>query len=81
MVFSRIPCWLERKVSLAKLVDNQLRSMPTKFHDDRTIIAEKLKKEDFVTIFLVHLHLDVVPEDLLMEGMNFLSYKSPILLS
>ena len=31
------PLWLERKVSLAKLVDNQLRSMPTKFHDDRTI--------------------------------------------
>ena len=25
-------------------------------------IAEKLKKEDFVTIFLVHLHVDVVPE-------------------
>ena len=34
-----------------------------------------------VTIFLVHLHLDVVPEVLLMVGMNFLAYKSPILLS
>ena len=33
-------------------------------------MAEKLKKEDFVTIFLVHLHLDVVPEVLLMVGMN-----------
>ena len=30
-----------------------------------------MKKEDFVTIFLVHLHLDVVPEVLLMVGMNF----------
>ena len=41
-------------------------------------IAEKLKKEDFVTIFLVHLHLDVVAEVLLMVGMNFLAYKSPV---
>ena len=47
----------------------------------RQLIAEKLKKEDFVTIFLVHLHLDVVPEVLLMVGMNFLIHKSPILLS
>ena len=38
-------------------------------------MAEKLKK-DFVTIFLVHLHLDVVPEVLLMVGMNFLASKS-----
>ena len=44
-------------------------------------MAEKLKKEDFVTIFLVHLHLDVVPEVLLMVGMNFLAYKFPVLLS
>ena len=44
-------------------------------------MAEKLKKEDLVTIFLVHLHLDVVPEVLLMIGMNFLIHKSPILLS
>ena len=40
-------------------------------------IAEKLKKEYFVTIFLVQLYLDVVPEVLLMVGMNFLAYKSP----
>ena len=45
------------------------------------LVAEKLKKEDFVTIFLLHLHLDVVPEVLLMVGMNFFVYKSPILLS
>ena len=44
-------------------------------------MAEKLKKEDFVTLFLVHLHLDVVPEVLLMVGMNFLAYKSPAFLS
>ena len=44
-------------------------------------VAEKLKKEDFVTILLLHLHLDVVPEVLLMVGMNFLTHKSPILLS
>ena len=44
-------------------------------------VAEKLEKEDFVTIFLVHLHLDVVPEVLLMVGMTFLAHKSPILLS
>ena len=44
-------------------------------------MAEKLKKEDFITIFLVHLHLDVVPEVLLMVGLNFLTHKSPILLS
>ena len=41
-------------------------------------MAEKLKKEDFVTIFLVHLHLDVVPEVLLMVGTNFLAYISPV---
>ena len=29
----------------------------------------------------MHLYLDVVPEVLLMVGMNFLAYKSPILLS
>ena len=44
-------------------------------------MAEKLKKEDFITIFLVHFHLDVVPEVLLMVGLNFLKHKSPILLS
>ena len=43
-------------------------------------MAEKLKKEDFVTIFLVQLHLDVVPGVLLMVGMSFLTHKSPILL-
>ena len=37
-------------------------------------VAEKLKKEDFVTIFLVHLHLDVVTEVLLMVGMTFLAH-------
>ena len=41
-------------------------------------MAEKLKKEDFVTIFLVHLYLDVVPEVLLMVGTNFLAYISPL---
>ena len=40
-------------------------------------MAEKLKK-DFVTIFLVHLHLDVVPKVLLMVGTNFLAYISPV---
>ena len=40
-----------------------------------------MKKEDFITIFLVHFHLDVVPEVLLMVGLNFLKHKSPILLS
>ena len=44
-------------------------------------LAEKLKKEDFVTIFLVHLHLDVVPEVLLMVGMTFLAHKTSRLLS
>ena len=44
-------------------------------------VAEKLKKEDFVTIFLVNLHLDVVPKVHLMVGMNFLTHKSHILLS
>ena len=44
-------------------------------------MAEKLKKEDFVTIFLVHLHLDVVLEVLLIVGVNFLAYKSPVILS
>ena len=44
-------------------------------------MAEKLEKEDFVTIFLVHLHLDVVLEVLLIVGMNFLAYESPVLLS
>ena len=54
--------------------------MPTKFHYDQTI-GGKLKKEDIVTIFLLHLHLDVVPVVLLMVGMNFLAYESPVLLS
>ena len=40
-----------------------------------------MKKEDFVTIFLVHLHLDVVLEVLLIVGMNFFAYESPVLLS
>ena len=53
-------------------------------------VAEKLKKEDFVTIFLVQLHLDVVPEVLLMVyvvpevllvGMTFLAHKYSRLLS
>ena len=54
--------------------------MLAKNYHNWSIVAEKLKKEDFVTIFLVHLHLDVVPEVLLMVGMNFLTHKSPILL-
>ena len=33
-----------------------------------------MKKEDFITIFLVHFHLDVVPEVLLMVGLNFLTH-------
>ena len=54
--------------------------MPTKFHEDRTINSCEIEKEDFVAIFLVHLHLDVVPEVLLMVGMNFLTHKSTLLL-
>ena len=44
-------------------------------------VADKFKKEDFVTIFFVHLHLDVVPEVLQMVGMTFLAHKSLRLLS
>ena len=53
--------------------------MHAKNHDDRQV--NRWGIEELITIFLVHLHLDVVPEVLLMVGMIFLSYKSPILLS
>ena len=37
MLFSRIPSWLEMKVSFTILVDNREWEMLTKFHEDRTI--------------------------------------------
>ena len=82
MLFSRIPYLVVGEKSLFVLVDNREWEMPTKFHDDWTINSWEIEERGFRhNILLVQIHLDVVPEVLLMVGMNFLIYKSPILLS
>ena len=83
MLFSRIPWWLERKVSFTKLVDNKEWEMPTEFHDDWTINSWVIR-----LIWLISSQYSLCTFTLMlflrffwMVRMNFLAYKSPILLS
>ena len=49
--------------------------MHTKNHDYWQTNSWEIK--ELITIFLVHHHLDVVPEVLLMVGKDFHAHKSP----